>query len=538
MADRKVFHDSVTTLPTQLGLTSHGLFLQATKAEHRAERMPLTFSLALPAAAKASLEKAVASGKTISPSELRTLAPKQADLDALANWLKGQGFGSVITSKDHTSIYADAPVGQVEKALQVHMMRVTKDGLTYTAAQNAPSLPSDVGGPVQAILGLQPFRLAHKHSKFRSPRKGNRLGLGKSNGPSTGPSTNVENAPPYLVAEVMRAYGASGLPVTGKGQTIGILIDTFPSMDDVQTFWTKNGIAMTPARVSNVNVSGSALPAPSGEETLDVEWSSGIASGATIKVYTSGTLAFADLDRALDQILADATTDPTMRQVSISLGLGETYFGAGEITAQHQKFLQLAALGVNVFVSSGDAGSNPDQTGHGSDGPLQVEYESSDPCVVSVGGTSLTLAADGTVATEVGWTSGGGGKSASFTRPPWQTGPGVPSGKARLVPDVSLIADPDEGAMVVFQGQVLQYGGTSLSAPAWAGFCALINEARVKAGAPTLPFLNPLIYPLAATGFRDVTDGSNGAYEATAGYDMVTGLGVPNLSALIQALTS
>jgi kumamolisin len=144
MADRKVFHDSVTTLPTQLGLTSHGLFLQAAKDEHRTERMPLTFSLALPAAAKASLEKAVASGKTISPSELRTLAPKQADLDALANWLKGQGFGSVITSKDHTSIYADAPVGQVEKALQVHMMRVTKDGLTYTAAQNAPSLPSDV----------------------------------------------------------------------------------------------------------------------------------------------------------------------------------------------------------------------------------------------------------------------------------------------------------------------------------------------------------------------------------------------------------
>src|SRR5690349_11181774 len=47
----------------------------------------------------------------------------------------------------------------------------------------------------------------------------------------------------------------------------------------------------------------------------------------------------------------------------------------GEVAAQHQKFLRLAAAGVNVFVSSGDAGSNPDQTGHGTGGPLQAEYE-------------------------------------------------------------------------------------------------------------------------------------------------------------------
>jgi kumamolisin len=78
-----------------------------------------------------------------------------------------------------------------------------------------------------------------------------------------------------------------------------------------------------------------------------------------------------------------------MRQLSISLGLGETFMGSpdGEVAIQHQKFLKLAAAGVNVFVSSGDAGSNPDETGHGSAGPLQAEYESSDTFVVGVGGT-------------------------------------------------------------------------------------------------------------------------------------------------------
>jgi kumamolisin len=120
----------------------------------------------------------------------------------------------------------------------------------------------------------------------------------------------------------------------------------------------------------------------------------------------------------------------------------------------------------------------------------------------------------------------------------WQKGPGVPSGTNRLVPDVSLTADPTEGAFVFLNGQVQQFGGTSWSAPVWAGFCALINEARTNANKPPLPFLNPLIYPLIGTScFRDIVAGSNGAFDAGAGYDMVTGVGVPNVKELIQALT-
>ena len=72
----------------------------------------------------------------------------------------------------------------------------------------------------------------------------------------------------------------------------------------------------------------------------------------------------------------------------------------------------------------------------------------------------------------------------------------------------------------------------------WAGFCALINSARVKAGKQPLPFLNPLIYPLATTPcFRDIQTGNNGVYHATAGYDLVTGLGVPNVEELVRALS-
>lgn len=543
MADRKVFADSVTPLPDQPGLTHNGLIVNAVGGENRGGSMSVLFSLALPSEMQAELEEKVARGEVVSPRELQqTYAVDKADVDKLASWLKGEGFEVEQISPDRTSVYARASVGQIEKSLDVKMVRVTEDGLTYTAAQNAPSLPADVGDSVHAIIGLQPFRQMHKHFRRRLPRRGNRASMVTRNG--TGPavdglSPNVGNAPPYLVQEILKAYNADGLGVTGKGQTIAILIDTFPASSDVKKFWQRNNITSSTTRIKRVNVTGGPLPAPEGEETLDVEWSSGIAPEATIRVYATGTLRFVDLDRALDRIIADLPSQPGMRQLSISLGLGETFMGGpqGEVAVQHQKFLRLAAAGVNVFISSGDAGSNPDETGHSSGGPLQAEFESSDPLVVGVGGTSLTLQANGAAASETGWDGSGGGASIFFARPAWQTGPGVPPGNMRLVPDVSLAADPTTGAFLVFHGVVEQIGGTSWSAPVWAGFCALINESRIKANKQPLPFLNPLIYPLIGTSsFRDVTSGSNGAFSAGPGYDLVTGLGVPNVKALIQAL--
>jgi kumamolisin len=259
-------------------------------------------------------------------------------------------------------------------------------------------------------------------------------------------------------------------------------------------------------------------------------------------VYASGSLQFSDLDLALDRIIADATADATLRQVSISLGLGEQFLSPdgeldGEVAIENQKFLQLAALGVNVFVSSGDAGSNPDDTGHGSGGPLQAEWMASSPFVVGVGGTKLFLKPDGTVGNEPGWEGSGGGRSKVFERPGFQDRPGMPDGGKRLVPDVSLLAAPETGKYVRVNGQDLKIGGTSLSAPVWAGFCALINQSRTKAGKPTLPYLNPIIYPLMGTEcFRDIKGGSNGEFTAGTGYDMVTGLGVPNLKKLTAKL--
>jgi kumamolisin len=498
--------------------------------------MTLLFSLAIPAELQQDLEARVARGEVVPPDELqKRYAVGKGDVKALVDWLKTQGFRIGKVTKDGTAVYASARVDQIEKSLGVEMVRVTKDGLTFTAARNAPSLPADVAGSVHAIVGLQPFRRAHKHGRKQLPTRGNRASL--KSGSAATPSPNVANKPPFLVNEILKAYNANGLNVTGKGQTIAILIDTFAVDSDVRTFWRLNAIPGTTSRITKINVRGGALPPPAGEETFDVEWSSGIAPGARIRVYASGTLGFVDLDAALDQIIADTATQPGMRQLSISLGLGETFMPAGEVRTQQQKFLRLAAAGVNVFVSSGDGGSNPDITGHNSTGPTQAEYGASDPSVIGVGGTTLSLKSNGSINAESGWAGGGGGVSVFFNRPSWQTGSGVPAGTKRLVPDVSAVADPDAGAFLVFHGTVSQFGGTSWGAPVWAGFCALINEARLKARKPALPFLNPLLYRLRGTpAFRDITKGNNGAFQAGAGYDLVTGLGVPNVKELIARL--
>src|SRR5262249_23732400 len=153
-------------------------------------------------------------GEAVPPDEIGKLYnANQADSDALVAWLKANGYDITRVSRD--GVYARAKASQIAKTLEVNMVPVTKNGVTYTSAQNAPSLPVEVANAVRSINGLQPFRQAHKHFLHHLPLDGNRIG----------PTTNIANAPPYLVSEILGAYNAKGLGVTGHGQTIAILID-------------------------------------------------------------------------------------------------------------------------------------------------------------------------------------------------------------------------------------------------------------------------------------------------------------------------
>ena len=158
MPGRKMFPNSVVPLPSTPGLTTQGLIVSAAEPKHRADMMQLHFSLAPPEALQQELEDRVAKGEVIPIDEQeKKYGADAASANALVAWLKSEGFKVSHVTPDHTTIYASAPVSQVETSLGVHTVRVTRDGQTYTAASDVPSLPTSVAANVMHIGGLQPF---------------------------------------------------------------------------------------------------------------------------------------------------------------------------------------------------------------------------------------------------------------------------------------------------------------------------------------------------------------------------------------------
>jgi kumamolisin len=497
---------------------------ELTQAERAAV---LDFSVALKMPNFAELQERVGKGEILSIDEMATkYYPTAADYKTVADWLTAQGFAVKPADKYNLSVFASGSVMQIERAFGTKFGRVKFAGIEYSSALIAPSLSAAIAGPVLGINGLQPHLHPRAHSMIASGQ----------------PQKLIGNQPPYTIGEIANAYNAGGLGVNGSGQKIGIVIDTFPAASDLTAFWQGNAVAQSLNNIEEVQVVSGTLPSPSGEETLDVEWSSGMASGAKVRVYATTDLAFVHLDQAYQVIINELPSQPGLHQISLSYGLGETYMPAGETQTDDQYFATLAAAGVSVFVSSGDGGSSPGLNGfEDNTGPVQVESPASDPNVNSVGGTSLYLnTSTGAVSGESAWSFGGGGLSQFFARPAWQNGAGVPATNSRMVPDIALVADLNTGGYLIFNGQLYTVGGTSWGAPTWAAFCAMINQARANLGRTSLGLLGPNIYPLNdTTSFRDIITGSNGpneVYSAGPGYDLCTGLGVPSVATLIQAL--
>jgi len=169
-----------------------------------------------------------------------------------------------------------------------------------------------------------------------------------------------------------------------------------------------------------------------------------------------------------------------------------------------------------------------------------------DSNVVGVGGTSLVLTSGNVRVTESAWSSGGGGISTVESKPVYQNTPGhgsvLSSLTKRGIPDVSFLADPNTGVVTYdpYNGGWFQIGGTSLSCPCMAGLVAIADQMRTAARHGTLDGVTqtlPGLYNLPGNDFLDITTGNNG-YAAGAGYDLATGLGVPNANLFVTGLAN
>lgn len=370
----------------------------------------------------------------------------------------------------------------------------------------------------------------------------------------------------YTPAQIRAAYGLStvGSTVTGlsaaqaanlgAGQTIYIVdayhnpntvaeLTAFNQKFGLPTCTTKSASLPLPAAstagceliiaYSNGNAGlNSAAPAYNSgwatEIALDVQWAHAIAPMARIVLIEAIDASVNNLTSAVR--LANAMGPGV---VSMSFGAVEgSWVSSLDSTFTGSKMLYLAA--------TGDYGT-------------QVNWPSVSPNVIAVGGTSLSYSGTGS-RTENGWSNTGGGTSAYVATPSYQTSavPGMGNRGRRAVADVGFNADPNTGQYVatIANGSTtvnwLSGGGTSISAPQWAGIMAIANANLVKNGKSALSSAHSLLYTQIATNassyasaFADVKSGSNGSCgtcSATTGYDQLVGLGTPNVANLVNLI--
>ncbi len=345
----------------------------------------------------------------------------------------------------------------------------------------------------------------------------------------------------YAPNAVAKLYGFPTAG-SGSGQTVAIVeLGGGYKAADLSAYFTKLKISPAPS-VTAVSVDA-ALNQPvgdpnsaDGEVLLDIEVIGAIARQAKIAVYFAPNTDQGFLD-AITTAVHDNLRKPSV--VSISWGGPESTWTAQSLTAYDQAFQDAGLLGVTVCCASGDDGSTDNVT----DGTAHVDFPASSPHVLACGGTRME-SSGGKISLEVVWNHGagngasGGGVSDHFPLPAYQAGAKVPVSvnpahfKGRGVPDIAGDADPATGYQIHVDGKDAVFGGTSAVAPLWAALIALINQ---QLGKP-VGFLNTTLYAKGAGGLRDITAGTNGAYQAGPGWDACTGLGSPNGQALLTAL--
>ena len=316
----------------------------------------------------------------------------------------------------------------------------------------------------------------------------------------------------------------------GSGQTIAI-VDAYDQPNiasDLAVFDAAYGIAAPPSFTKVNENGGSSLPAANQdwglEISLDVEWAHAIAPGANILLVEAASSSSGDLLTAVNY----ARSQPGVSVVSMSWGAAEF---SGESSFDSYFTTPAGHTGVTFVASSGDNGS--------AGAPL---WPSVSPNVLAVGGTQISTDAAGDYLGETAWSGSGGGLSPNEAQPSYQKGIVTQSSTERAVPDVAYNASGGSPYAVYdtsFYSGWLEAYGTSAGAPQWSALIAIADQGRALEGLGTLDGGTqtlPLIYQLPSTDFHDITTGSNGAYSAGPGYDLVTGRGSPVANLVVAGL--
>jgi subtilase family serine protease len=367
---------------------------------------------------------------------------------------------------------------------------------------------------------------------------------------------------------VQRAYGVAPLlrdGINGRGETV-VLPETLPPggglthiRQDLAAFDTRDHLSQVDLTIGRALGFTGDISLADSEEVQDAEILHAIAPAAKIAVMLIPLRAFTDPPR-LASLLHAAARRGNVVSFSQSECESKRCLSAGQLRSLNRALRFARDRHVSIFSSAGDSGAFTGSLRGGAKRGVLVPASS--PLVTGVGGTTLTVHQDSAYGSERVWnddihhpsstgarlSATGGGVSARYARPGYQDGLPVIGGH-RGVPDVAAVAEPGMATVLVRGGHVGIYagGGTSESAPLWAGIAALADQDAHR----QLGFLNAGLYrighsPLYHRAFHDVTHGNNTVtlpsgknvigYRARPGWDPVTGWGSPNAQVLVPLL--
>jgi kumamolisin len=451
--------------------------------------------------------------------------------DGLVRWAR-QGGLSVRWRAGDTWAVLHGPPAQVAAAFEIPVDDYRgHEGQVFYASARQPAVPASLGDEVAGLGRILSY----------SPHHSKRPSLLPLDVPD-------HSLPPAALRTTYNVTPLNMAGYTGRGTTVAVFafdgvdqpdLDMYADMFDLPRF-TPEVIGGMPERRS-------------GEAAMDLEVVHAIAPDArkvlvnarsTVEGDGGTYVKIAELMESIDKQFPGAVW-------TLSIGWGcDRLITAADLAPIRAAITAAQSHGTTVFDASGDLAGLECKRGHDWSAPpgpadTGLDAVASLPEVTNVGGTVLSTNENYEWLGEQAWTDGpltqgsGGGISSLFDRPKWQASVSATNNTVRrMTPDVAAVADHATGAAIVVGQQVATGGGTSQAAPIWAGIAAVMNQFLRSNGGRELGDLNPLLYRLATSaarpGFHDITLGTNAVAVATPGYDMVTGLGSPDVDNLVR----
>ncbi|KAJ6515437.1 tripeptidyl peptidase A [Mycena sanguinolenta] len=516
------------------------------------------------------------------------VAPQPTSLTLVDGWLTSHGIDErdLVRSPAKDWISVTLPISLAERILSTEYYIFQHASGDVLVRATAYSLPQSLHEHIEFIQPTTMFTRSKGMTPILNPEEDEPLGSIVPVTPFTEPHAIDSSCTTSVTLScIMQLYNAVGYtPRATKKNGIGItgFLGQNADKQDLSSFYRDQLPAAVNSTFKSISVYGipaltslafglkqvtgsinnQSLSAAGEEANLDTQFAFGISYPTPGTFWSTGGLppwlpdehTPVDTNEPyLDWLDFILRSDLIPQTISTSYGDDEQTVPFSYASRVCKLFAELGSRGVSVLFASGDGG-----VGDGNPDPATEECRTNDnkrtakflpsfpascPYVTAVGGTMSIP--------EVAASFSGGGFSEYFPRPKYQdqsvneylrklphgTYDGLFNHLGRGIPDVSAQA---RHFQIYWQGESITIGGTSAATPTFAGLVALLNDARLAAGRPALGFLNPLLYQRGEHAFNDVVSGTNPGcgtpgFNATKGWDPVTGLGTPDFKELLKA---